>query len=172
MEKELERCLVFFDHSNIYQNLKPIGGRIDYIKFKEIVSKGFHLVGVFIYMGVSKRILIEKQKFFRYLKRKAKFVIQSKPLQESPDGKKKQKGIDVFMYKEIVELMDAYDKAIIISGDSDFIDAVKEIKKFNKKVDVWSFKISLSHKWKDAVGLKNIYFVDDILDEIEFKSGN
>lgn len=171
MDKELERCLIFFDHANIYQNLKPIGGRIDYIKFKEIVSKGFHLVGAFIYLGISKRILIEKQKFFRFLK-KAKFVIQSKPLQESPDGRKKQKGIDVFMYHEIVDLMDAYDKSIIISGDSDFIDAVKEVKKFNKMVDVWSFKRSLSYKWKDAVGLENIYYIDDILDEIEFKSGN
>ncbi len=86
--------------------------------------------------------------------KKAKFVIQSKPLQESPDGKKRQKGIDLFMYKEIVELMEAYEKVIIISGDSDFIDAVKEIKKFNKMVDVWSFKKSLSYKWRNAVGLE------------------
>ena len=163
--------MLFVDHANVFKNLDKGDGRINYIKFKEILAQDSHLVGSFIYLGIPKKLSKEKRRFLSYLK-KAKYVIQPKPVQVSPNGKIKQKGIDVFMYSEIVELAEAdtYDKAIIVSGDADFIDAVKKLKELGKKVEIWSFKISLAQKLIEEAGKENIHYIDRILNDIEFLS--
>ncbi len=60
------------------------------------------------------------------------------------------------MYKEIVELMDAYDKAILVSGDADFVEVVKTFKELNKKIEIWSFKISLAKQILEEAGEEHI----------------
>ena len=113
-----DRAMIFIDHANVYMNLRNLNCLIDYVKFKDVLTQYSHLAGAFIFMGLPEKIPKDLQKFITYIE-KAGFVIQPKPILITPNGKKKQKGIDVFMYKEIVELAeaDAYDKAIIVSGD-------------------------------------------------------
>jgi len=116
---------------------------------------------------LPKKLSKEKRKFLSYLK-KAGFTVQPRPLQETPDGKKKQKYIDVFMYKEIVELVeeDSYDRAVIVSVDADFIDAVRKLKELEKEFTVWSFKVSLAQALIDEAGEENIQYIDTILEYI------
>jgi len=165
--------MLFVDHANVFKNLEKFKGRIDWEKFKYVLARGSHLVGALIYVGVTRNVSINKRRFLRSLEI-VKYVIQPKPVQESPSGKKRQKGVDVFMYKEIVELAeaDAYDKALIVSGDADFIDAIRKLKELKKKFEVWSFRISLSRFLMEEAGKENIHYIDTILDEIEFVERN
>jgi len=165
---EKERAIIFIDHANVFKNLEIVDGRINWRKFKKILAKNHHLVGAFVYIGVPNPIPKDQRRFIKYLKHVG-YVVQLKPIQETSEGKKKQKGIDVFMYKEIVELAeaDAYDKAIIVSGDADFIDAVRKLKELNKEFVIWSFKISLAQKLIEEAGGNNIHYIDYILDDIK-----
>lgn len=152
----------------MFKNLEKVNGRINWRKFKKILARNHHLVGAFVYIGVPNPIPKDQRRFIKYL-RFVGYVVQLRLIQETSKRKKKQKGIDIFMYKEIVELAeaDAYDKAIIVSGDADFIDAVKKLKELNKEFVIWSFKISLARKLIEEVGGNNINYIDYILNDIE-----
>lgn len=122
-----------------------------------------------MYMGIPEKILPKKNNFLRYLKAQG-FVIQPKPVIISPTGKKRQKGVDVFIYKDIIELAeeDSYDKAILVSGDSDFLDIVRKLKELKKEIEIWSFKKSTSRALIDEAGLEHVYYLDNIMDEIKY----
>ena len=98
-------------------------------------------------MGLPDKISRKQKNFYNYLK-KFEYAIHFRPVSETRTGGHVQKGIDILIYKHIIELaeVDSYDKAVLVSGDADFIDVVKELKEFNKKIEIWSFKISLSKK--------------------------
>ena len=155
------------DHANIFYNLQRRDIRIDYKKLKKIVSKGSHLVGAFVYLGVPDKIPQKKTDFMKYIK-KAGYTIQKRPLRRLSDGTTKQKRIDIFIYKDIVELAeeDAYDKAVLLSGDGDFVDAVKRLKALKKIFEIWSFRKSLSKLLRKEAGENNIHYIDEILSEI------
>ncbi len=94
---EKDRAIIFVDHANVYQNLKPIDGRIDYIKFKEILSEGCHLVGAIIFLGLLDKVSDEQKKFFRFL-RKSGYYTYFKRVQKTPAGDHVQKGIDISFF--------------------------------------------------------------------------
>lgn len=141
--------------------------RIDYKKFKDILANGEHLVGAFIYMGIPDNIYPKKRRFLDYLSSQG-YIIQSRPVNVTPEGKKVQKRIDIFIYRDIVELgiEDTYDKAILVSGDSDFIEIVRKLKQLEKKIEIWAFKHSASKKLISEIGEDNIHFINEILSDI------
>jgi uncharacterized LabA/DUF88 family protein len=120
-------------------------------------------------MGIPDKILPKKLGFLKYLRSQG-FVIQPKPIRISPSGKKKQKGVDIFIYKDIVELAedDSYDKAILVSGDSDFLDVVKKLKELEKEIEIWSFRKSTSRLLITEAGRENVFYIDNILEKIKF----
>ena len=166
---EKSRVVIFIDHANIFHNIEKLNIRINYNKFKEILAGNKYLLGIFMYMGIPEKLLPKKLNFLKYLNSQG-FIIQPKPVSISPTGIKKQKGVDIFIYKDIVELAeeDTYDKAILVSGDSDFIDLIKKLKELKKDIEVWSFKKSISKALIDEVGKENVNYIDDILDEIRY----
>ena len=109
--------------------------------------------------------------FFTYLE-KVGYVILDGPVQKTRNGKKRQKGMDILIFNESIELIDAYDKCILVSGDADFVYLVEKLKEYGKKIEIWSFKKSLSKRLIDAAGKENIHYIDTILDEIEYKTSN
>lgn len=141
--------------------------RIDYSKFKQILAKDDHLVGAFMYMGIPDQIYPKKRRFLDYLMAQG-YVIQSRPVKTTPEGKKIQKQLDIFLYRDIVELgiEDTYDKAILVSGDSDFIEIVKKLKQLEKQIEIWGFLNSMSKKLIEEVKPENVHFINEILSEI------
>ncbi len=165
---ERKRVIIFIDHANLFHNIEKLKVRINYLKLKDIFAKDHHLVGLFMYMGIPEKILPKKLNFLKYLKAQG-FIIQPKPVIISPTGVKKQKGVDIFIYKDIVELAedDTYDKAILLSGDSDFLDVVRKLKELKKEIEIWSFKKSISRLLINEAGKENVHYIDNILEEIK-----
>jgi uncharacterized LabA/DUF88 family protein len=165
--------MIFIDEANVYYSLMKIhpGKRIDYVKFKDILAKGCHLVGNFMFMGKPKYVSDEQQKFYDYLN-SAGYIIHFRRIQRSQGGRRRQKGIDLLMYKEIVELAeeDAYDKCILVSGDGDFSVVVDKLNELGKDVAVWSFMKSLSQELIEKAGKENIFFIEPILPDIEYRN--
>jgi len=162
-----QRAIIFIDHANLFYNIEKLQIRIDYRKFKEILTRDDHLVGAFMYMGIPEQIFPKKQRFLKYLSSQG-YIIQARPIKVIAEGKKMQKGLDIFIYRDIVELADEdiYDKAILVSGDSDFIEIVRKLRDLEKSIEIWSFKRSLSHELHTEVGNENVYFINEILGDI------
>ena len=97
-----------------------------------------------------------------------------KRVQKTRTGRFKQKGIDISIFSNVLKLAqeDTYDRAILVTGDGDFVDLIELLEQDNKKIIIWSFKKSLSYKLKMAAGSDNIHYIDDILNDIEFRTPN
>ena len=80
-----------------------------------------------------------------------------------------EKKIDIKIAIDIVSLAyeNAYDTAVLVSGDGDFVPVVKKVKKLNKKAELWAFRYSLANALKGELEQENLYYLDDILSEIK-----
>jgi len=118
-------------------------------------------------------VFSKKKRFFRALDHIG-WLIAEKPLKIDPSGKRSQQGVDEKMFLDIYDLAknEAYEKAIIVSGDNVFIEVIRELKEADIEVDVWSFRKSLSRMLIWEVGKEHIFFLDDILEEIKLVSIN
>jgi len=56
-----------------------------------------------------------------------------------------------------------------VSGDGDFVDAVRRLRVLKKKFEVWSFRRSLSKLLRKEAGKDNIHYIDDILSEVSLQ---
>jgi len=80
-----------------------------------------------------------------------------------------EKKIDIQIAIDMVSLgyENAYDTAVLVSGDGDFVPVVKKIRELGKKVELWAFRYSLANALKEELELGNIYYLDDILSKIK-----
>jgi uncharacterized LabA/DUF88 family protein len=83
-----------------------------------------------------------------------------------------EKKVDIQIAIDMISFAyeNAYDTAVLVSGDGDFVPVVKKIKGLDKKVELWAFKYSLANTLKEEIGRENIYYIDDILSKIKIKS--
>lgn len=167
----LKRAFIFWDHANVFHNLQKLNMRIDYELAKMKLVRDYHLAAAIMYLGKPLIVYPKKQKFFRALE-KTGWVLNEKSLKVSASGEISQNGIDQAMFLDLFILAEseAYEKAIIVSGDNIFVEAIKILKKLNKQVEVWSFRNSLSRALIWEVGRENVYYLDNILEEIMLKN--
>ena len=78
-----------------------------------------------------------------------------------------EKGADVALVTDLLSLAweDAYDLAILVSGDADFIKAVDKVKSKGKRVWIASFKDALSGDLRRCAD--KIVFLNDLLDTVK-----
>ncbi len=92
------------------------------------------------YIDKQKRNFEGQKKLFEELENNSFIDIRSTPLKQSK-GEVYQKGVDVLMATDLIHLAhtNAYDIAIILSGDTDLIEAVRLIKNLGKTVIIISY---------------------------------
>jgi len=86
------------------------------------------------------RQFLGQKDFFESLKNNPQIEIKTTPLKQR-NGEVYQKGVDVMLATDLVHLAHtgAYDIAIILSGDSDLVEAVKLVKSLGKTVIIVSY---------------------------------
>jgi len=124
---------------------------------KEKISKSlrrkinFHVEGIkkeleekkknyFHYIFKQKRNFEGQKKLFENLKGNSFIELRTTPLKQR-EGEIHQKGVDVLLAIDLVNLAhtNAYDLAIILSGDTDLIEAVKLAKNLGKTIIIISY---------------------------------
>lgn len=175
-----DRLMIFIDGANVlkgwstycFQN--KIQKRVDYGKLIEHLSSGHKLIRPYFYDAVPDPQTGNKFKFLDKL-HSLGITISTKIVQKRNKSCKKcgatdivdvQKGVDVALVTDLMSLCfeDAYDLAIVVSGDNDFSDAVKYIKSKGKKCWVAAFKGSLSGELKRTCD--RVIAIDDIIDNV------
>jgi len=167
----LERVIVFIDNSNIFQGFRKFDVKVDYEKLKNVINRDRDLCDIFLYEGVVYPMSPEKKKWYKGLSKRSGYVIKAS-FDKIVSGGAIEKKVDIQIAIDMISLAyeNAYDTAVLVSGDGDFVPVVKKIKGLDKKVELWAFKYSLANTLKEEIGRENIYYIDDILSKIKIKS--
>lgn len=144
------RCLIFIDGNNFYNGAKELINdksisllKFDYSKFGEFLCKSNTLVETRYYIGAitrgndkkSEKMYADQQRLIALLQRHNVPVILGTIIRH-PDKTFHEKGVDVRIAVEMIRFarLDKYDKAILISSDTDLVPAVEEVQVLGKKV--------------------------------------
>jgi uncharacterized LabA/DUF88 family protein len=164
----MERIIIFIDNSNIFKGFQKYNIKADYEKLKNIITKDRKLQGIFLYEGVVYPMSPKKKKWYEDLSKNSGYVIKAS-FDKIALSDTIEKKVDIHIAIDIVSLAyeNAYDIAVLLSGDGDFVPAVKKVKELDKKVEVWAFRYSLANALKKELEQGNIYYLDDILSKIK-----
>ena len=158
--------MIFIDGSNLYHGLKEVIGtaKIDFAKFGDILARGRRLEKIYYYNAplaqTKKNIEAYKaqQRFFNSLKFVPNLIcklgrLEKRVIEIEHEGIAKilgrervtfpvEKGVDINIAVDMLTSAydNAYDVAILVSGDGDFAVAVEAVKKLNKPVECAFFK--------------------------------
>jgi len=178
----MKRVSIFIDGNNFYYGLRKIYGKDKSLKkfnfenFYKFLAKEREIIEIFYYNAKldqskdSEKYKSQKQ-FFDKLKKISNFnLVLCRLLKRKIKGTDKYyyvlKEDDINMAVDIVEgaADNKFDTAIIVSGDGDFVPAVKSVKKRNKIVENIYFKNSSSRNLK-MICDKSLELTKEILDK-------
>ncbi len=148
---------VFIDAANLWEAQKTKGRFFDLAKLCKYLKQQHSATAMKVYYytaypaeGTREYSTAPRYKFYTYLKKGLGFVVRKKPLKQikrdTPEGQVvEEKGnMDVEMAIDAVNLIDAYDVAILFTGDCDFLALVNYIKNRQKRVYIYSSRNNVS----------------------------
>ncbi len=165
---EMDRIIIFIDNSNIFKGFRKYNIKADYEKLKNIITKGRKLQGIFLYEGVVYPMSPEKKKWYEELSNRSGYMIKAS-FNKIAFKDAIEKKVDIKIAIDIISLAheNAYDTAVLVSGDGDFLPVVKKVKELNKNLELWAFRYSLANALKEKLEQQNINYLDGILSEIK-----
>jgi uncharacterized LabA/DUF88 family protein len=169
--------MVFIDGSNVHWGIKDFNGenkcnyKIDYTKFISLLVKDRTCVRAMYYCSQPVPPITGQIKFQDYL-RSIGIQVINKELKTRIDGSTQkpyyvEKGVDVALATDLIAMAweNAYDVAIIVSGDADYAGAASKVMSKGKNVEVAGFRKSMSKELKEACLSK--MFLDDYMKQIK-----
>ncbi len=144
-----ERVAIFIDGANMFHASNYLKLKIDYRKLIEILRKDRWLLRAYFYTGIPADRNLPPE-IYQQFKKQQNFLnelsnigikVKTMPLKRTPEGFI-EKGIDILLATDMVSLAfrNAYDTAVLVSGDSDYVPVVEEIQALGKRVENATFK--------------------------------
>jgi len=147
----MKRIAVFVDGANFYFTQKNLGWTVDTTKLLDYCSEYGEITRATYYTGYN----VNDGSQHRYLDflEHIGFSLVTKPLKNiysQATGRIFQKAnLDVEIVVDMIDSIDSYDMAILISGDSDFQRVVQLLKSRGKEVAVISAVGNISTELRD-----------------------
>ena len=178
---------IFIDGSFLFHCVQNLGVRIDYKKLKNLfLTSNDHLVSASYYTALpNEGDMDDRHKsFIKILKKEVRVRVRSVPLLRGPEIDKSipspfpvnsprySKGEDILLACDMVKgaYTGQYDVAILVTGDGDFVPAVRMVQDAGKPVIVASFHSSLS-QYLDMEA-SDVIYLDEYLDKIRLIESN
>ena len=152
----VKRICVYIDGANFYGGLTSLNKNFsdlnfDFENYIEYLCKQDKLVRIYYYNAhikkkINDKIWAKQKKLFDRLHRipKCKVSLCTRKSRLNILGEEYHtiKGDDIFLALDMIEdcYNDQFDKCILISGDGDFTELLKRVKKKEKEVEVCYFK--------------------------------
>ncbi len=121
MDEDTKPNYAFIDTHNIICGMENLGWRIDWLNFRKYLRKKYLIGKAFIFVGYISRYKEQYQYFTN-----CGFEVVFK------DVYNKQANVDVELTMQIFIEINNFDRAIIVSGDGDFVSLIKYLKTQNK----------------------------------------
>lgn len=140
------KVYVFIDGANVFYAQKTVGWKVSYEKLMKYFKNECGAdTKCFIYLATIPGN--EKQGKFLDLLDILGFIVRTKPIKviSTKTGEKFWKGnLDIELGIEMIDTIDSYNTAVLVSGDSDFAPVIDRVKRSKKKVIVMSSKGHIS----------------------------
>ena len=164
----MERIAIFIDNSNIFKGFQKYHVQADYEKLKSLITRRRKLEEIFLYEGVVYPMSPEKSNWYRELTKRSGYIVKAS-FDKMVTGGAIEKKVDINIAIDIISLAyeNAYDTAVLVSGDGDFLPVVKKAKKLDKNIEIWAFRYSLANVLREELKQEEIFFIDDILSKIK-----
>ena len=160
----MERIIIFIDGSNHYHIIKNMFKNsnklmdFNFEKFSKKITGDRKLVRIYYYTAPldwkkDKETYMKQQKFFDKLRRIPNFkLILCRMQKVKVDGKiiYQVKEDDIHLAVDMVKLAynNAYDTAVLVSSDGDFVPAIQSVKEVGKNVENIGFETKFSYYLK------------------------
>jgi uncharacterized LabA/DUF88 family protein len=172
------RVMIFIDGSNLHWGIRGYNKehqtnlKLNYEKLIFVLLKDRTLIRVMYYCSQPIPPTRPTQRgFYDYL-RSLNIQVIEKPLKTRTDPVTSaerfvEKGVDVALATDLIGMAweDAYDVAIIVSGDADYVGAVSKVMGKGRNVEVASFAKCLSRELRNAC--LNKVILDDFVPQIK-----
>lgn len=176
------KTVMFIDNSNIFQNLRCVkpGYRIDYKKLHKKIAEQGEIWDTYFFAAEREGSPRDTQTaFFDVLRKELGYNIVLASLKVKtitcrncgePHEIYLEKGVDMGLAARFLTLLynNGFDTAIMVTGDGDYAEIVKEARRLGKKIQVVSFRDALSKELGVLSSFPPLY-LDDIADEIELE---
>jgi len=171
------KTIMFIDNSNIFHGSQQAGWRIDAKKLHAKLESDGPIWQTFFFAAVSDPPRYKQTGFYKMLKNDLHYEMTIFPLGNKTVRCKKcgdsrhsytEKGIDVALATKMLVLGNnrALETAILVSGDKDYLETVQAVKSMGMRVEIVSWKRSLSKELAQESS-KNVVLLDDLRTEIE-----
>ncbi|MFM8330404.1 MAG: NYN domain-containing protein [Candidatus Methylumidiphilus sp.] len=149
----MKRVIVFLDYSNFHQAMNrltkgefPERKRFDFKRFVEVLTQGMDLIKVYFVCSTAPSSGSGQQRFYDWLDGQDFFYVKQFERKSNEFGEQREKQVDVYLATQVVALAyeNAYDIAIIVSGDEDYVPAIEIVQQKGKIVMVVSAASLLS----------------------------
>ena len=153
----------FIDGQNLYLGVLELGWKIDFKRFRVYLKEKYNVGKAYMFMG----FLPSNQELYNFLQTVG-FVIIFKPILEDKNHGVKG-NVDAELVLQAMIDFQAYDKAVIITGDGDFYCLVKHLDLNNKLAKVLAPSPNNCSSLLTKIAGKKIAFVSDLRNKIEYK---
>ena len=155
------RVALFVDGSNYYYMQKHMGWRVDFNKLLTFASTYGDLADAYYYVGEAPEEDVAQQKYLRYLAQSG-FTLVTKPIKVIHDYNTetqfKKANMDTDIVIDMFSTIDNYDVAILVSGDCDFVRALRVLHNRGKIIKVIATHGIVAKEMREFCGMHYIDF--------------
>jgi len=171
------RTIMYVDNSNMFKSLKKVGWKIDAHKLFSRLEQNGEIWQTHFFAAVTDPPRYQQTNFYRILKEELHWETHIFQLGRKTYHCHKckaswtayaEKGVDVALATRILTHASnrAFDTAVLLSGDKDYLETVKSIKNLGMRVEIVGFRASMSSAL-EAESSVPILYLDDIRSEVE-----
>jgi uncharacterized LabA/DUF88 family protein len=171
------KTICFIDNANIFHGQIDAGWRLDWEKFATYIERDGQVWQTYLFGSVHDPERPEEMAFYDFLKEKLRWEVSLYAL-----GKRTvrcgecghtevlpaEKGVDVGLATKMLTLgiNQAYETAILVAGDRDYLETVKFVKGLGLRVEVVSWRAGLSDALADESS-EPVLLIDELRKQIQ-----
>lgn len=176
MAQDRGKTICFIDNSNIFHGQCDAGWRIDWEKFVKYLGRRGEIWQTYFFASEHDPPLPAETSFYQFLKEELRWEVIVYELGHRTVSCNNcdhthvvpaEKGVDVGLATRMLTLgiNQAYETAILVAGDRDYLETVKFIKSLGLRVEVVSWRSGLSSDLETESSAPVIY-LDELRDKI------
>ena len=151
------RIAMFVDGNNLNGTMRNLGWRIDYKKLLDFVARSGQVVEAHFFASYRN---VEQYGAFIDMLSHTGYACAIKTSSVNKEGITNKGNCDIEMASSIILSMPLYDKAVLVTGDSDFGHIVNILRSHGKACDVISHPANASRHFRAMLGMHFINIED------------
>ncbi len=170
------KTICFIDDSNVFHGAREAGWRVDWTKFDRWLEKNGQIWQTYFFGSTHEPPTDEEERFFEFVRDKLRWEVQLYELGRrtvrcrscgETETVPTEKGVDVGLAIKMITLgiNQAYETAILVAGDRDYVETVKFVKGLGLRVEVVSWRGGLSDEL-ESESSERVVYLDDLEKEI------